>query len=193
MIAYLRGKLAHKDTNHVIVECNGVGYWVRISLNTYSSLEKGEEAVKLFTHLAIREDAHELYGFAEMAEKNLFLQLLSIQGVGGNTALTILSSVPTKELYQVIESEDVNRLKSVKGIGAKTAARIILELKGKLVTDGLVTGQSPVNQSREEAITALVSLGLPKPVIEKRIDAIIKASDKPLTVEQLIREGLKAG
>lgn len=192
MIAYLRGKLAHKDTNHVIVECNGVGYLVRISLNTYSSLEKGEEAVKLHTHLAIREDAQELYGFAEMAEKTLFLQLLSIQGVGGNTALTILSSLPTKELYQVIESEDVNRLKSVKGIGAKTAARIILELKGKLVTEGLVSGQSPANQSREEAITALVSLGLPKPVIEKRIDAIIKASDKPLTVEQLIREGLKA-
>jgi Holliday junction DNA helicase RuvA len=192
MIAYLKGKLAHKDTNHVVVECNGVGYWVRISLNTYASLSNGEEAVKLYTHLAIREDAHELYGFAEMAEKTMFLQLIGIQGVGGNTALTILSSIPLSELHQVIETGDLNRLKGVKGIGAKTAGRILLELKGKLVLDGEAGEASPLDRNREEAISALVALGLPKSVIEKRIDGIIRSSNGPLSVEQLIREGLKA-
>ncbi|MEM7038302.1 MAG: Holliday junction branch migration protein RuvA [Bacteroidota bacterium] len=133
MIAFLRGKLAHKDTNFVIIDCNGVGYKVRISLNTYSELKS--EAAKLHTHMMIKDDAHELYGFHEMAEKNLFLQLIGIQGVGGNTAMTILSSIAPKELYRVIEGEDVAALKRVKGIGAKTAGRIILELKGKLVSE----------------------------------------------------------
>lgn len=193
MIAYLKGKLTHKDTNNVIVECHGVGYFVRISLNTYSGLEKGQEDVKLYTHMAIREDAHDLYGFADMDEKQLFLQLISIQGVGGNTALTILSSIPTKEFHRVIETDDLNRLKGVKGIGAKTASRIILELKGKLVTDGSLAGGPLGNQNREEAISALVALGLPKPLIEKRVDAILKAKGADITTEQLIREGLKQG
>lgn len=193
MIAFLQGRLAHKDPGSAIIDCHGVGYQVRISLNTYSKLGKDEEAVKLFTHLAIREDAHELYGFFEVAEKNLFLQLIGIQGVGGNTALTILSSIPPKELALVIEKEDLNRLKAVKGIGVKTAGRIILELKGKLVTEAAANavGAAPFNAMREEAITALVNLGLPKPLMEKRIDAILKATPEGLTVERLIREGLK--
>lgn len=193
MIAFLQGRLAHKDPSSAIIDCHGVGYQVRISLNTYSKLGKDEEAVKLFTHLAIREDAHELYGFYEVAEKNLFLQLIGIQGVGGNTALTILSSIPPKELALVIEKEDLNRLKAVKGIGVKTAGRIILELKGKLVTEAAANavGATPFNAMREEAITALVNLGLPKPLMEKRIDAILKATPEGLTVERLIREGLK--
>jgi holliday junction DNA helicase RuvA len=193
MIAFLDGRLAHKDPASAIIDCNGVGYYVRISLNTYSKLGKDEERAKLFTHLAIREDAQELYGFFEMAEKTLFLQLIGIQGVGGNTALTILSSIPPKELAMVIEKEDLNRLKAVKGIGVKTAGRIILELKGKLVTEAAANaiGATPYNAMREEAITALVNLGLPRPLMEKRIDTILKAQPEGLTVERLIREGLK--
>lgn len=192
MIAYLKGKLAHKDFSSVVIECNGVGYFVRISLNTYEKLKDGDEAVKLHTHLAIKEDAHELFGFYEVAEKTLFLQLIGIQGVGGNTALMILSSIPTKEFYHVIEKEDLNRLKGVKGIGAKTASRIILELKGKLVTNsssgsGDAVSGSPV---RDEAINALVGLGLPRPLMEKKVDALLK-NEPGISLEKLIREGLK--
>lgn len=188
MIAYLKGKLAHKDPNFVIIECHGVGYQVRISLNTYSGLAK-VELVKLHTHMIIKDDAHELYGFGEIAEKSLFLQLIGIQGVGGNTAMTILSSISPKELAQVIETEDVKALQRVKGIGAKTAGRIILELKGKLVTSG--GADAPVNQARSEALAALVALGLPKAAMEKRLDTIIKKVEGDATVETLIREALR--
>jgi Holliday junction DNA helicase RuvA len=190
MIAFLNGKLAHKEPGQVIVECHGVGYQVKISLNTYSKLGK-EEAVKLHTHLMIKEDAHELYGFSDIKEKNLFLQLLGIQGVGGNTALTILSSIEPKDLVQVIETENVNRLKQVKGIGAKTASRIILELKGKLVIDSNAGPATGLGKVREEAIAALVGLGLPKAQMEQRVDALIKAGGEDLTVEKLIKDALR--
>lgn len=193
MIAYLNGKLAHKDPNYVIVECHGVGYHVRISLNTYSNLGK-DEHIKLHTHLMIKDDAHELFGFLQPSEKVLFRQLIGISGVGGVTALTILSSISPKELYQVIESEDVAMLKKVKGIGAKTAGRIILELKGKLVTEGAAeaAGQ-PVNKLRDEAIAGLVGLGLPKAMMEKRVDALIKKAEGELTVADIIRDALRQG
>lgn len=191
MIAYLNGKLTHKDPTFVIVECNGVGYQVRVSLNTYSQLKS--EAVKLHTHLMIKDDAHELYGFSEMSEKRLFQQLIGISGVGGNTAMTILSSTSPSELFRIIESEDVNALKRVKGIGAKTAGRIILELKGKLVTSedsGSAGGGSAL---RQEAIAALTSLGFPKAVVEKRVDATLKKTEGEVKVEDLIKEVLKQG
>jgi holliday junction DNA helicase RuvA len=190
MIAFLNGKLAHKDPAYVIIECAGVGYHVRISLNTYSKLGK-EESVKLHTYLMIKEDAHDLYGFLDPKEKALFLQLLSIQGVGGNTALTILSSIEPKELQQVIETENLNRLKQVKGIGAKTASRIILELKGKLVIDGGASAPTGMGKLREEAIAALVSLGLPKAAMETRVDAIIKTVGLEVTIERVIKDALK--
>lgn len=190
MIAFLNGKLAHKDPAYVIIECGGVGYHVRISLNTYSKLGK-EESVKLHTYLMIKEDAHDLYGFLDPREKALFLQLLSIQGVGGNTALTILSSIEPKELLQVIETENLTRLKQVKGIGAKTASRIILELKGKLVIDGSASAPTGMGKLREEAIAALVSLGLPKAAMETRVDAIIKTVGPEVTIERVIKDALK--
>lgn len=192
MIAYLNGKLAHKDPNFVIIECGGVGYQARISLNTYSKLGK-EEAVKLFTHPIIKEDAHELYAFHDMREKGLFIQLIGIQGVGGNTAMTILSSIDPKELQQVIETENVNRLKSVKGIGAKTASRIILELKGKLVIEGGAAAATGMGKVREEAVAALVTLGIPKQVAEQRVDATIKSAGEDVTIERLIKEALRQG
>lgn len=193
MIAILSGLLAYKNPSQVIIDCHGVGYQVRISLNTYSRLGNEGDPAKLFTHLVVREDAHELYGFYEIEEKAIFLQLTNIQGVGGTIALTILSSLSPKELAAAIDDQDVDRLKAVKGIGLKTASRIILDLKGKLVTEPApkAIGASPLSAMRQEAITALVNLGLPKPLMEKRVDAILKASPEGITVERLIREGLK--
>jgi len=190
MIAFVSGKLAYKDPAYVIVEANGIGYQIKVSLNTYSQLK--EEKVRLHTHLMIKDDAHELYGFLEMSEKRLFLQLISISGVGGNTALTILSSTTPKELFQVIETEDVVALKRIKGIGAKTAGRIILELKGKLVTEE-GSAASPASAVRSEAIAALASLGLPKAAMEKRVDSILKKSDGNLSVEEVTKEALRQG
>ncbi|HHG85472.1 MAG TPA: Holliday junction branch migration protein RuvA [Bacteroidetes bacterium] len=193
MIAFLNGKLAHKDPAFVIIECHGVGYRVRISLNTYAKLGKNEN-VKLHTHLMIKDDSHELFGFFEPQEKVLFQQLIGISGVGGVTALTILSSISPKELYETIESEDVAMLKKVKGIGAKTAGRIILELKGKLVTEDAANAAGrPVNKLRNEAIAGLVGLGLPKAMIEKRVDAILKKAEGELTVSDIIRDALRQG
>lgn len=190
MIAYVSGRLAHKDPAFVIVEANGIGYQIRVSLQTFTQLK--EEKVKLHTHLMIKDDAHELYGFYEQSEKRLFQQLISISGVGGNTALTILSSISPKQLYQVIESEDLNALKRVKGIGAKTAGRIILELKGKLVTEESAEGGAgSMSGIRSEAISALTSLGLPKSAMEKRVDTILKNASEDLSLEQLIKEALK--
>lgn len=191
MIVFLNGKLAHKDPAFVVIECAGVGYQARISLNTYSKIGNAE-AVKLHTHQVIKEDAHELYAFSDLAEKGLFIQLIGIQGVGGNTAMTILSSIDPKELYQVIETENLNRLKQVKGIGAKTASRIILELKGKLVLDGAASSANPANKLRDDAISALVSLGMPKAAMEARVDAILKAAgSEPIPIERVIKDALK--
>lgn len=193
MIAYLNGKLAHKDPTFVVVECHGVGYHVRISLNTYSKLGK-DENIKLHTHLMIKDDSHELFGFLESSEKVLFRQLIGISGVGGVTALTILSSISPKELYQVIESEDVATLKKVKGIGPKAAGRIILELKGKLVTgDGEDASGEPVNKLRDEAIAGLMGMGLPKAMAEKRVDGLIKKADGELSISDIIRDALRQG
>lgn len=190
MIAYLNGKLAYKEPAFVIVECNGIGYEVKISLNTYSKIGAKEE-VKLHTYLMIKEDAHTLYGFLDRKEKVLFLQLLGVQGVGGNTAMTILSSIEPTDLVVVIDSENVGRLKQVKGIGAKTASRIILELKGKLVLEGSGVPTTGLAKTREEALTALVSLGMPKAAMETRVDALIKAGGDTITVEQLIKDALR--
>lgn len=190
MIAYLNGKLGYKDPSMVIIECAGVGYQAKISLNTYSKLGN-DEAVKLHTHLIIKEDAHELYGFHDLKEKNLFIQLIGIQGVGGNTAMTILSSIEPKELYQVIEGENLTRLKQVKGIGAKTASRIILELKGKLVLEGTASSASPANKLRDDAIAALVGLGMPKAAMEAKVDAILKAAGGDVPIDKIIREALR--
>lgn len=191
MIAYLKGKLAHKEPSIAIVECNGVGYECKISLNTYSKLGNSE-AVHLFTYLQVREDAQILFGFADPAEKALFEQLISISGVGGNTALTILSSIAPKELEHAIQTENVDALQRVKGIGKKTAGRIILELKGKLKLgdDASDTSSSDFGNRRQEALSALISLGFPKAAMEKKIESILSKSPEA-TVEEIIRLALK--
>jgi len=197
MIAYIQGKLAHKDPTSVVIETSGVGYLIKISLNTYGAI-KNEESIRLHTYLSIKEDAHTLYGFVEAEEKRLFMELISISGVGPGTALMVLSSLPPDELHQAIVSEDLRTIQGVKGIGAKTAQRIILELKDKLKKDSFVaaTDNRPVafahNKIRSEALAALVTLGIAKAVAEKNIDSIIKKEGTAIVLEQLIKLALKS-
>jgi Holliday junction DNA helicase RuvA len=195
MIAYIDGKLTYKDPTFVIIDVGGVGYQIRISLNTFSQLKEGERC-KLYTFLHIKEDAHTLFGFTDMAEKNVFLSLISISGVGPGTGLMIMSSLTVPEIQQAIIKEDVRTIQNVKGIGAKTAQRLILELRDKFRKGGVVEAggfaASSHNTNREEALSALVTLGFAKNVAEKSLDAILKREGNQLSVEQLIKFALKS-
>jgi holliday junction DNA helicase RuvA len=195
MIAYIDGKLTFRDPTHVIIEVGGVGYEIRISLTTYSALTEGERC-KLYTFQHIKEDAHTLYGFTNPAEKSVFLSLISISGVGPGTALMVMSSLTAGELQQAVVREDVRTIQNVKGIGAKTAQRIILELKDKFKKDLLLESpantQSGHNTNRNEALSALITLGFARAVAEKTLDAIIKREGSHLSVEQLIKFALKS-
>lgn len=195
MIAYLKGKLAYKNPTHVIIEVQGVGYEVKISLHTYTALPDSEQC-QLFTYLHIKEDAHTLYGFQELSEKKMFIDLISINGVGPGTGLMILSSLNPEELHQAIAQEEVRTIQSVKGIGAKTAQRIILELKDKIkkeespyISAG-ISGPSH-NTVRSEALSALVTLGINRSIAEKNLDAILKKQQGSITLEELIKLALK--
>ncbi len=196
MYAYLQGKLAFKDPTYVIIDIGGVGYEVKISLNTFGQI-KDQEAVKLYTHFHVKEDAQTLFGFAEESEKKLFLHLVSISGVGPSTGLMVLSSLSPKEVEHAIVSEDVKTIQGVKGIGAKTAQRIILELKDKLGKE-TVTGnltdliKTPHSSIRNEALAALVTLGINKAAAQKSIDRIFKQMGSDLSLEEVIRLALKA-
>lgn len=195
MINYLNGKFIEKEPHHAIVDVGGIGYEVRISLNTFGQI-KNKEAGILYTHLQIKEDAHVLFGFAEMQEKQRFLDLISINGVGPGTALMVLSSLTPSEIHEAIVTEDVRLIQGVKGVGAKTAQRIILELKDKLKKEDLVEKSSSAtgiasNSLRNEALSALLVLGFPKAQAEKNIDLIIKEKGGGVTLEELIRMALK--
>ncbi len=196
MIAYLSGKLVFKDPTYVIIDVGGVGYQVKISLQTYSKI-KDEEQIRLLTFLHIKEDAHTLYGFKDESEKKLFLLLISITGVGPNTGLMILSSLSTEEVEHAILSGDVATIQAVKGIGAKTAQRIILELKDKVGKQGGGEMSSPLgflktsNKIREEALQALITLGFPKAAAEKNIVQVLKKSNGEISLEDLIKASLK--
>lgn len=198
MIAYIDGKLVYKDPTYVIIETNGIGYQIKISLATYS-LIKEIERCKLHTYLHIKEDAHTLFGFFEGTEKKIFMDLISINGVGPSTALMMLSSLNAAEIQQAIVSEDVRTIQSVKGIGAKTAQRIILELKDKMkketigLSDSKQFSLTPNNTIRSEALSALVTLGIARNVAEKNIDAILKREGDKISLEQLIKFALKMG
>ncbi|HLT75386.1 MAG TPA: Holliday junction branch migration protein RuvA [Ohtaekwangia sp.] len=195
MIAFLRGKLVHREPTHVVIEVNGVGYHVQISLQTFSAV-KEQENVFLFTHLAIREDAHVLYGFASEGEKRLFQQLTSVNGVGPSTAIVMLSYMNEGELKSAIVREDAVALQSIKGIGGKTAQRVIIELKDKLKKESWEESQPSISQGgyntvRKEALSALLTLGLPKAVAEKSIDSVLKKSGNTVTLEDLVKQALK--
>lgn len=193
MIAYIEGKITVNDPTHTIIDVNGVGYQLNISLNTYAAI-KNSSKVKLHAYLHVKEDSHTLFGFHTMAEKKMFLSLLSISGVGPNTALMIQSSLTPEELRKAIASEDVRTIQSVKGVGAKTAQRIILELKDKIHKEG-VSGEitPPVhNTVRAEALSALTVLGINKSSAEKSLDSVLKKAGNNITLEELIKQALKS-
>jgi len=191
MIDYISGKITELNPAFVIVETSGIGYLLNISLSTYSKLE-GKEEIKLLAHEVIREDAHQLYGFAEKNERDIFRHLLSVSGVGASTARMMLSSLSPNEIEKAVLGSDVNTLKGVKGIGLKTAQRIIVDLKDKIGKDS-GTGEIFAfadNSKRDEALSALVMLGFAKGSVIKVLDSIMK-SEKDLTVEDLIKRALK--
>lgn len=192
MIAHVNGKLVEKNPAYAIIECGGVGYYLNISLHTYSKIGS-EENCRLFTHLVVREDAHILYGFSGTSERQLFRHLISVSGVGPNTALLVLSSLQPAEAQRAIIEGDVRLLQSVKGIGAKSAQRIILDLKDKLPQDGLNLenfSTSGSNTVRDEALSALVALGFDKTTSGKIIRNVM-SSGEDLSVEEIIKSALK--
>lgn len=192
MIEYLRGEIVEITPAYVVMDCAGVGYYANISLNTYTALQHAVSG-KIFIYEAIREDAHVLFGFSSKEERDLFLLLISVSGIGGNTARMILSAFSVQELRNVISSGDAVQLKNVKGIGLKTAQRIIVDLKDKI---GIPAGAEPLvaglpsGETREEAVSALVILGFAANVSAKVVSSVLK-ENPGLTVEQIIKESLK--
>jgi Holliday junction DNA helicase RuvA len=192
MITYIKGNITHKSPTYIVVETGGIGYHVNVSLYTYALIEK-LEAVKILTHLHIKEDSHTLYGFAEAIERSLFVQLISVSGIGPNTAQLMLSAMNPEEMRAAIIGEDVAALKKIKGVGPKTAKRIILDLKDKLLKDGGDTAISLIPQDntvREEALSALVALKFNRIQAQKALNKILKENPGIRSVEELIKKGL---
>lgn len=194
MIEYIKGDIAELTPARMVIECGGIGYELNISLNTYSAFGN-KTSGKIYVYEVIREDAHLLFGFAEKAERELFLLLTSVSGVGPNTARMILSSLPPLELVQVISSKNETALTAVKGIGLKTAQRILVDLKNKVkpiegVAGNLSTSTVPSGAVAEEAVAALVMLGFQKAASQKAVTTILKGSPA-LAVEQVIKTALR--
>ena len=190
MFDFFEGKFVEITPSYIIVNCGGVGYRIEISLNSYTVLKEKSEG-KVLVHHIVREDAQLLFGFESEKERSLFKHLISVNGVGANTARMILSSLSCDELIEAVVNENVNVIKSVKGIGLKTAQRIIIDLKDNLSKFDFVKAESIFsNKNREEALLALQTLGFNKPVIEKTLDKILK-TNASLGVEELIRQALK--
>ena len=189
MITHLNGTLIEKTPTHVVIECQGVGYFVKISLNTFSKLPNGDH-IKLFTQLQVREDAHTLYGFYNTQEREMFNHLISVSGIGANTGILMLSALTADEIAQAIVTDDVNTIKSIKGIGLKTAQRVIVDLKSKMEKIEFSTENIFVsnNTNRFEALTALSALGFDKKKAEQAINKVITDDQ---SVEDLIKEALR--
>jgi len=191
MIAHIQGKLIEKNPTNVVIDCNGVGYHLNISLHTYSQIPD-QENLRLFTHLQIKEDSHTLYGFSTLSEREIFRLLISVSGIGTNIARTMLSSLTPKQVIEGIAIEDVALIQSVKGIGLKTAQRVIIELKDKVlkvydIDEGSI---SINNTSKEEALSALEVLGYSKKQSNRVVDKIITIN-QDANVETIIKEALK--
>ena len=192
MYDYIKGNVAELTPTYVVLDNHGVGYMINISLNSFNALQHQEDVVKVYVYEAIREDAHLLYGFTERRERELFLLLISVSGVGATTARMILSSLTPSDLEQTIASENVGTLKSVKGIGATTAERIIVDLKDKikLSTDTLLDKSQVTSEVFDEAMSALVMLGFTKQMSQKALKKLFTA-EPTITVEQAIKKALK--
>ncbi|WP_026707572.1 Holliday junction branch migration protein RuvA [Flavobacterium frigidarium] len=192
MIGHLQGKLVEKTPTQVVIDCGGVGYEVHISLHTFSLLP-ATDFVKLFTHLQIKEDSQTLFGFVEKSEREIFKMLLSVSGIGASIARTMLSSLEPKQIINAIGSGDVGTIQTIKGIGSKTAQRVILDLKDKMLKlyDLDEVSMSQSNTNRDEALSALEVLGFVRKASEKIIEKIVK-EDPEASVESIIKKALKA-
>jgi len=192
MYDFFKGRLVEKTPTYAVIDCGGVGYLLHISLHTYSQLPNTEDCT-LYAHLAVREDAHVLYGFGSKSERETFRLLINVSGVGAGTARMILSSLSASEIAEAVISNNVSMLKNVKGIGEKTAQRIIIDLKGKFDKDSvspeLFAGLH--NTARTEALTALTLLGFARNAAEKAMEKVMKSSGTDLSVEELIKQTLK--
>ena len=193
MITYIKGAIAFKSPTYIVVEAGGIGYQVHVSLNTYTRVEKLEQ-VKILTYFHVKEDSQTLYGFADDDERNLFVHLISVSGVGPSTAQVILSTLMPDELRMAIIAENEASLKKVKGIGSKTAKQIILDLKNKLMKSGgeMTIPSAPANNTmRQEALSALMSLQVNKIQAQKALNRVLKENPSVSSVEDLIRMALK--
>lgn len=191
MITHLNGKLVEKNPTYVIIECNGVGYFLHISLNTFTKIPDSE-ALKLYTYLNVKEDSHTLFGFADKTEREIFKLLISVSGVGPSTGRTMLSSMTPEQIQQAIASEDVATIQSVKGIGAKTAQRVIIDLRDKIVKTYEISEDSASNNNtiKDEALSALEVLGFSRKQVEKLVQKIIQEAPDT-TLENIIKQALK--
>ena len=191
MITHIHGKLIQKTPTYVVVDVNGVGYLIKISLQTFSAIEG--ELCKLYTHLSVKEDSHTLFGFFEESERDLFRKLISVSGVGPSTAQIILSTYSPDEIIHHITTADVKAIESVKGIGGKTAQRIIIDLKDK-VAKGMPTSEllfdKTGNRIKEEALSALLALGFAKKAAENKIDKVLRGNASIASVEELVKTAL---
>jgi Holliday junction DNA helicase RuvA len=193
MYAYIQGNFTHKSPAQVILETQGVGYEINISLHTYSSILSLAEG-RLYTYLQVKEDAHVLFGFATPQEKEIFMLLISVSGVGASTARMMLSSVQPDEIIRAIQTGDHRSLEKVKGIGKKTAERLVLELRDKVgkLGDGATAGPAKSYTPEQDALEALMALGISKNMAEQAIQKVIKTETSPVSLEELIKKSLKA-
>ena len=191
MITHIQGRLVEKSPTDVVIDCNGVGYFINISLHTFSELPNSEN-IKLFTHLQVREDAHILYGFTSITEREIFRLLISVSGVGASTARSMLSSLTPEQVMDAIAQNDLPTIQSVKGIGAKTAQRVVLDLKDKILKvyglSSISSGTS--NTNKNEALSALETLGFVRKQSEKVVDKIVKENPQA-SIEMIIKQALK--
>lgn len=191
MYDYISGKVISKTATQIVLDCGGIGYAINISLNTFSKIKEGAQC-KVFVHQSIKEDAHTLYGFAEEEERRLFRNLITVSGIGASTARMMLSSLSPGEIEQAIVTGNAPVLQNIKGIGAKSAQRIIIDLKDKIrkSSDSVVAFSLPGNTMRDEALSALVTLGFAKNAAEKSVDSAIRTKGTNMSVEELIKSAL---
>lgn len=191
MITQVKGRLIEKTPTHVVVDCNGVGYFINISLHTFSQIPDSE-SVTFFTHLLVREDAHTLYGFSSLVEREIFRLLISVSGVGASIARTMLSSLTPKQVMEAIATNDLVTIQSVKGIGSKTAQRVVIDLKDKIIKVYGLDDVSVVssNTNKNEALSALETLGFSRKQVEKICDTILK-NEPDASIETIIKLALK--